>query len=137
MIKTFGDDVDAFIFPKGPGQWTMMSDTDNVMFESCKNKEAAFEWLAYLAAGKGEEKWCTVTGNLPVSKNIQQLPFFQQNRFIKVSLGGTPVAGPMPNLPATPEFIGVIWPNTLGAALTGKIGAQEAMQTMQKGLHEQ
>ena len=52
MIEQFGEDVDAFIFPAGKGQWTSMGDTENVMFSSCEDKEAAFEWLAYLAAGK-------------------------------------------------------------------------------------
>jgi multiple sugar transport system substrate-binding protein len=135
MEATFGDDVSAFAFPKGTGQWTSMGDTDNVIFESCKNKEAAFEWLAYLATGKGQETWCTETGNVPVSKEVQKLPQFQDNRFMKASIDGAPFAGILPILPATTEFISVIWPNTIGGALTGQISAEEAMKTLQNGLH--
>ena len=135
MEDTFGADVSAFAFPKGVGQWTSMGDTDNAIFESCKNKAAAFEWLAYLATGKGQETWCTATGNVPVSKVVQKLPQFQNNRFMKASIDGAPFAGILPILPTTTEFISVVWPNTIGGALTGKITAEEAMSTLQKTLH--
>jgi len=97
MVETFGDDVDAFPFPGGAGKWTSMGDTENVMLKSAKNKDAAFEWLAYLATGKGQETWCTVTGNVPVSKNVKELPFFQNNKFMKVSIDGAPWAGILPH----------------------------------------
>ena len=41
MVEELGDDVDAFIIPKGKGQWTSMGDTETVMFDSCENKAAA------------------------------------------------------------------------------------------------
>ena len=86
MVKTFGDDVGAFVFPAGEKQWTSMGDTENVMFDKCKNKDAAFEWLSYLATGKGQETWCTATGNVPVSKRVQKLPVFQDNKFMHSSV---------------------------------------------------
>jgi multiple sugar transport system substrate-binding protein len=134
MIDTFGDDVAAFPFPGDVGKWTSMGDTENVMLKSAKNKEAAFEWLAYLAAGKGQETWCTVTGNVPVSKAVKSLPFFQNNRFMKVSIEGAPFAGILPILDTTTDWINNIWPNTVASALLGKISAAEAMKTLQVGL---
>jgi multiple sugar transport system substrate-binding protein len=113
-----------------------MGDTENVMFESCKNKESAFAWLAYLATGKGQETWCTLTGNVPVSKDVQKLPQFQNNRFMKASIDGAPFAGIFPILPATTEWISVIWPNTVSGALTGQITAEAALKTLQKGLYD-
>jgi multiple sugar transport system substrate-binding protein len=134
MVETFGDDVDAFPFPGGAGKWTSMGDTENVMLKSAKNKDAAFEWLAYLATGKGQETWCTVTGNVPVSKNVKELPFFQNNKFMKVSIDGAPWAGILPILDTTTDWINNIWPNTVSAALLGKISATEAMNKLQAGL---
>ncbi len=134
MIDTFGDDVAAFAFPGDVGRWTSMGDTENVMLKSTKNKDAAFEWLAYLATGKGQETWCTVTGNVPVSKTVKELPFFQNNRFMKVSIEGAPYAGILPILDTTTEWISTIWPNTVAAALTGKLSAAEAMKQLQAGL---
>lgn len=134
MVETFGDDVGAFPFPGGVGKWTSMGDTENVMLKSAKNKDAAFEWLAYLATGKGQETWCTVTGNVPVSKTVKELPFFQNNKFMKVSIDGAPWAGILPILDTTTEWINTIWPNTVSAALLGKISAAEAMKQLQAGL---
>ena len=133
MMELFGDDVAAFIFPAGKGQWTSMGDTENVMFASCKNKEAAFEWLAYLAAGKGQETWCTVTGNVPVAASVQALPVFQENPFMQVSIEGQPVAGILPVLDTTTTWISN-WPSVIQQALLGDISAEDAMQTLQETL---
>lgn len=135
MIETFGDDVAAFPFPKGKGQWTSMGDTENVMFEACDNKDAAFEWLSYLATGRGQERWCTITGNVPVSKTVKEMPAFQDNRFMKVSIEAAPVAGIYPILDTTTEWISTVWPNTVAGALTGQISAEDAMKTLQTSLY--
>ncbi|MPN40223.1 hypothetical protein SDC9_187759 [bioreactor metagenome] len=135
MVDTFGDDVDAFVFPAGKKQWTSMGDTENVMFEKCNNKDAAFKWLAYLATGKGQETWCVATGNVPVSKRVQALPEFQNNKFMKVSIQGAPHAGIFPILDTTTEWINTTWPNTVAGALASKVTAQQAMNTLQKGLY--
>lgn len=136
MVETFGDDVSAFVFPGDVGQWTSMGDTDNVMFESCKNKEAAFAWLAYLATGKGQETWCTVTGNVPVSASVKAMDVFQNNPFMKISIAGAPYAGILPILDTTTEWISTVWPSTVQQALLGEITAQECMDTLQAELYK-
>ncbi|HHV31341.1 MAG TPA: sugar ABC transporter substrate-binding protein [Clostridiales bacterium] len=135
MVKTFGDDVAAFPFPAGKKQWTSMGDTENVIFEKCQNKDAAFEWLAYLATGKGQETWCVTTGNVPVSKRVQQMDEFQNNEFMKVSIEGQFSAGIFPILDTTTEWINTTWPNTVASALSGKTSAADAMKTLQEGLY--
>ena len=136
MVETFGDDVSAFQFPAGSGRWTSMGDTNNVLFEKCENKEAAFEWLAYLAAGKGQEIWCTGTGNIPVSTTVQNLPFFQDNRFFRASIDGVGFAGIFPILDTTTEFITSAWPTNIQSALLGQITAAEAMAALQAVMWE-
>lgn len=136
MVETFGDDVSAFPFPAGKGQWTSMGDTETVIFESCENKEAAFEWVSYLAAGEGQKMWCEGTGNVPVSKTVQAGDFFQNDRFMKASIEGQPYAGILPILDTTTEWISTIWPETMSQALTGKITAEEAMNTLQEELYK-
>jgi len=133
MMDLFGDDVAAFVFPAGEGQWTSMGDTETVMFNSCANKEAAFEWMAYLATGKGQETWCTVTGNVPVAARVQELEQFQSNPFMKVSIEGSPVAGILPVLDTTTEWISN-WPSVIQQALLGQISAEECMKTLQANL---
>ncbi|WP_228275821.1 ABC transporter substrate-binding protein [Gracilibacillus oryzae] len=135
MVDTFGDDVSAFPFPAGEGQWTSMGDTENVIFESSQHKDAAFEWVAYLAAEKGQEDWTVATGNVPVSKSVQELDFFQDNEFMKASIEGMPFAGIVPIKDTTTEWISTIWPNTVAAALLGDKSAEEAMKILQEELH--
>lgn len=132
MEETFGEDVSAFQFPGDKGRWTSMGDTDNVMFEKCTNKEAAFEWLSYLAAGKGQETWCVGTGNIPVSTTVQNLDYFQNNRFFKASIDGVGFAGIYPIKDSTTEFITSAWPTNIQSALLGKITAEQAMSELQK-----
>ena len=135
MEAAFGDDVSAFPFPAGKGQWTSMGDTDTVIFQSCENKEAAFQWIAYLAAGEGQRMWCEGTGNVPVSRTVQESDFFRNNRFMAASIEGQGYAGILPILDTTTEWISTLWPNTVSQALTGSLTAEQCMQTLQEGLY--
>ena len=134
MVETFGDDVSAFAFPGE--KWTSMGETDTVMFKDCANKEAAFEFLSYMATGEGQSEWCKATNNVPVSKTVQQDPFFVEDPFMQASVAGSSFAGIIPILDTTTEWISTVWPNTVAQALSGDITAQEAMDILQKALHE-
>lgn len=134
MVEKFGEDVSAFPFPAGEGQWTSMGDTETVIFSSCEHPDAAFEWVKYLAAGEGEKMWCEGTGNVPVSKTVSQGEYFQSNRFMKASLEGESYAGIIPIRDTTTEWISTVWPNTVSQALTGTITAEDAMKTLQNAL---
>lgn len=136
MVETFGDDVSAFAFPAGDGQWTSMGDTENVMFSSCANKDAAFEFLTYMATGDGEMEWCKATNNVPVSKTVQADAYFQDDRFMQASIAGQSYAGIIPILDTTSEWISTTWPNTIAQALSGDIDAKEAMETLNSALYE-
>ena len=134
MVEELGEDVGSFIFPAGEGLWTSTGDTENVMFESCENKEAAFEWIKYLAAYDGQVMWCEGTGNIPVSTEVQQTEYFQSDPFMVVSFGGVDVAGILPIKDETTEWISN-WPATISQALVGDISAEECMQILNDGLN--
>lgn len=136
MVEELGDDVGAFAFPASDkGQWTSMGDTETVMFESCENKAAAFEWMKYLAAYDGQEMWCEGTGQVPVSQRVQNLDYFQNDPFMKVSFEGMDFAGIVPILDTTTEWI-TNWPATVSMGLTGQATAAECMETMQNDLYQ-
>ena len=135
MVETLGEDVDAFIFPAGEGQWTSLGDTETVMFESCENKAAAFEWMKYLAAYEGQQMWCEGTGQVPVSKTVQAMDYFQNDKFQKVSASGMDVAGIIPILDTTTEFVSN-WSATIQQALVGDITAAECMQQLNDILYQ-
>ena len=133
--EALGDDVAAFQFPAGKGRWTSMGENENVIFANSKHKDAAWEWLKYLSAGEGQEMWCIATGNIPVSKEVSKLDFFQDNRFMKASVDGMDFAGIFPIRSTTSEFISTVWPQTVGSALLGQTSAEEAMKTLQEFLY--
>lgn len=136
MEEVLGDDVAAFSFPAGEGQWTSMGDTETVIFESCENKAAAFEWVSYLATGEGQKMWCEGTGQVPVSQTVQQGEYFQNNKFMKASIEGMDYAGIIPIKDTTTEWISTVWPSTVGQALTGEISAKECMEILQEELYK-
>ena len=135
MVEELGDDVDAFIIPAGKGQWTSLGDTETVMFDSCENKEAAFEWMKYLATGEGQKMWCEGTGQVPVSKTVQQEDYFQNDKFMKISMEGIDIAGTVPIKDTTTEWISN-WPATIAQALNGEITAQECMEKLDAALNQ-
>lgn len=136
MEEVLGDDVVAFPFPAGKGQWTSMGDTETVIFESCENKAAAFEWVSYLATGEGQKMWCEGTGQVPVSQTVQEGEYFQNNKFMKASIEGMDYAGIIPIKDTTTEWISTVWPSTVGQALTGEISAKECMEILQEELYK-
>ncbi|MEE8885390.1 MAG: sugar ABC transporter substrate-binding protein [Eubacteriales bacterium] len=136
LTEALGDDVAAFAFPAGEDQWTSLGDTETVMFQSCENKDAAFEWMKYLAAYEGEEKWCEGTGQVPVSTTVQQEDYFQSDEFMKVSFDSMDFAGTVPVTDTTTEWISE-WPNIVGQALTGSITAEEAMTQLNDLLYNE
>ena len=136
MEEVLGDDVAAFPFPAGEGQWTSMGDTETVIFESCENKAAAFEWVSYLATGEGQKMWCEGTGQVPVSQTVQQGEYFQNNKFMKASIEGMDYAGIIPIKDTTTEWISTVWSSTVGQALTGEISAKECMEILQEELYK-
>lgn len=136
MEEVLGDDVAAFPFPAGEGQWTSMGDTETVIFESCENKAAVFEWVSYLATGEGQKMWCEGTGQVPVSQTVQQGEYFQNNKFMKASIEGMDYAGIIPIKDTTTEWISTVWPSTVGQALTGEISAKECMEILQEELYK-
>lgn len=136
MEEVLGDDVAAFPFPAGEGQWTSIGDTETVIFESCENKAAAFEWVSYLATGEGQKMWCEGTGQVPVSQTVQQGEYFQNNKFMKASIEGMDYAGIIPIKDTTTEWISTVWPSTVGQALTGEISAKECMEILQEELYK-
>lgn len=135
MVEELGDDVDAFIFPAGEGQWTSLGDTETVMFEACENKAAAFEWMKYLAAYEGQQMWCEGTGQVPVSKTVQATDYFQNDKFQVISAGGMDVAGIIPILDTTTEMVSN-WPAVISQALLGDITAAECMQQLNDILYQ-
>ena len=58
-----------------------------MMLTSCKEKEAAWEFLVHMSSGQPARTFTQVRGLLPVRKSIAAEPVFQQNRFFRLGVG--------------------------------------------------
>ncbi len=138
MTAALGDDVGAFVFPANEAgeRWIYAGYCNNVIMSDSKDKDAAFDFISYLASGEAAEKWSLGTMNLPVSSSVQELESISGNPFVQVSLQGIPYSGSLPNTPTLSEWISSTWPTTMQQALLGEISAKDAMQTIKDGLYQ-
>ena len=112
-IKTFGDDVAAFPVPGSEkGRWTCTGDTEFVVYNQCKNKDAAFEFLTYMTLGEGGTKWFKGTGKGLGTSNVKATPEFTSNKFQTVAAESLKIAGVLPPTDTLTEFINNVWSNT-------------------------
>lgn len=136
-VETFGDDVDAFVSPPGPGgQWTAMGETETVMYKRCNNPDAAFEFMKYMTTGQGGTDWYVGSGKgLPVTMGVQATDEYKNNRFMKYAADSLEIAGILPLTETATEFINTTYPNTNQQALLGQITAEDACKIMNASLN--
>ena len=137
-LETFGDDVDAFVMPgTEKGQWTCTGDTELVVYEQCKDKEAAFAFIEYMITGDGGSKWFKGTGKSLGTDNITSTPEYAANPFQAVSSQSIPIAGVLPPTDTVTEFINSVWSNTNQQALLGQVAPEDALKIMNQSLNGQ
>jgi len=134
--ETFGDDVDAFPVPGGPGgRYTVAGDTEIVVYEQCENKDAAFEFFKFMTTGEGGTMWFKGTGKGLGTENVRATSEFQNNRFQAVSAASLEFAGVLPPTDTVAEFANNVWSNTNQQALLGEISPKEALEIMHNAIH--
>lgn len=135
-LEQFGDDVGAFVFPgTEKGRWTCAGDTEFVIMDGCKNKEAAFEFYKFMTTGEGGTLWFRGTGKGLGTPNVVATEEYAANRFQAVSAEGMAYAGVLPATDTVSEFINNVWAPTNQQALLGQVSAEDALQTMNDALH--
>ena len=130
-----GDKVSAKRVPVGPDGkgWTYFGDESNAIFAGSKAKEATFRWISFLSTAENNTALTKLTGQLPVSSkaNADWVP----QRFVDASRASVSIAGPLPDSPKTPDFIGRIWPTNMQRALTGQISPDDMMKAIEQHFH--
>jgi multiple sugar transport system substrate-binding protein len=133
LEEALGEDVAAFPVPAGKyGRWTSMGDTENVIFSSSKNKDAAFKFISWLSEKEQLDKWDRASGNVPVVTSLQAEDYYKNNKFMKASIESLPFAKVYPINNAMGEWIEMTWPTTTQRALEGKISPKEMMDILAK-----
>ena len=87
LIKALGDSIQAVNNPRvGPNHYMLANPEGPLMTTSCKEKEAAWEFMKFIASGDALLLYTAKRMVPPVRKSFFNNPAFEGNRFIKMSL---------------------------------------------------
>jgi multiple sugar transport system substrate-binding protein len=87
LMAAHGDRIQATPIPRvGERQLTLANPEGEFMTSSCKEKEAAWEFLAFLSNGPHNKWLSTDRGYLPVRKSRAADPAIEANRFFKLAM---------------------------------------------------
>ena len=87
LIKALGDNIQAVNNPRvGPKHYMLANPEGPLMTTSCKEKDAAWEFIKFIASGDALLLYTAKRMVPPVRKSFFNNPAFEGNRFIKMSL---------------------------------------------------
>jgi multiple sugar transport system substrate-binding protein len=87
LIKALGDNIQAVNNPRvGPKRYMLANPEGPLMTTSCKEKDAAWEFIKFIASGDALLLYTAKRMVPPVRKSYFNNPAFEGNRFIKMSL---------------------------------------------------
>ncbi len=87
LNAALGDAIQCVPTPRVGANKTMLANPEGAMIlEGSKEKEAAFEFLAWWGGGETGKNFTQGRGLLPVRKSLGADPVFQENRFFKTAI---------------------------------------------------
>ncbi len=126
MVEALGDNVSAVPVPEcGGGHWTAFGDESTAVLSSASDKDAAWEWIAFLSSAGANARFNEATGQLPVTKTDSDAWDLHETRFVEATVASLPYARLLPNVSQTSDFVSTAWPVNMQRALTGEITAAE------------
>ncbi len=88
LFEALGDVIDGAQNPRvGSDHYMLANPEGPMMVTSCKEKDAAWEFIKFITSGDAELLFTTKRAVPPVRKSLSQHPAFQNNRVIKMALG--------------------------------------------------
>lgn len=87
LISALGDSIQGVQNPRVGEKHHMIANPEGpMMVSSCKEKEAAWEFMKFITSGDAAMLYTANRMVPPVRKTLSERPVFQNNRFIKMSL---------------------------------------------------
>ena len=87
LISALGDSIQGVQNPRVGDKHYMIANPEGpMMVSSCKEKEAAWEFMKFITSGDAAMLYTANRMVPPVRKTLSERPVFQNNRFIKMSL---------------------------------------------------
>lgn len=141
LVESLGDDkVGVALIPSAtgdPSQTTYMGTMNmNGVLASSENKQAAFEWIAYLAEADAQLAIAkSPNGYLPVVTSVANDPAFADNKFFQTSIeaaqNGTLA---WPAIPGTTRATQQVWQPLFQGALLGENENNEVVSGVAEAL---
>jgi multiple sugar transport system substrate-binding protein len=140
LHKALGDKLGVVPMPQADPSHpaTMGTMTGNVMFQSSKNKEAAWEFLSWLSSPEATDILSQSTnGQLPVLNTLTSKPeYTSKNDGWKISIESLKFAHVWPPFKGVGTIAGHTWKDNNDLALFGKITSKEMLDQIAKTLLE-
>ena len=90
LFAALGDTIQATQNPRvGPKHYMLANTEGPMMVSSCKEKDAAWEFIKFITSGDAVMLFTAGRAVPPVRKSLAQNPAFQNNRVIKMTLDVT------------------------------------------------
>ena len=130
MREALGDALGVGPIPVGDGAGpsTLTSMSGNVVLQSCKDKDAAFEWISWLAT---EEPMRTVStsiqGQLPVLESVAASEPFSTDPDLQLAVEAARTAKSWPALPGVAQLAAKEFQTQVQIALQGQQSSEEML----------
>ncbi|WP_366657867.1 sugar ABC transporter substrate-binding protein [Fodinicurvata sp. EGI_FJ10296] len=136
MVEALGDNVDAVPMPECDGnRWTTFGDESLAVFSTAEDKDAAWEWISFLASSGNNAMFNEATGQLPVTQSDSDEWSLHEPRFVQATVDSLPFANTLPPTPEASDFVNSVWPTNMQRALLGEISSEEMMQNIEELFH--
>jgi multiple sugar transport system substrate-binding protein len=87
LLAALGDRIQVVPTPRAGDKDVMLANPEGAFIvSSCKEKEAAWEFLMFMGSGGADRVLTAKRGLLPVRRSIAAEPAYQTNRFFKVAI---------------------------------------------------
>jgi multiple sugar transport system substrate-binding protein len=133
MREALGDDLGVVPIPVGDGvePATLTSMSGNVILEDCEDKDAAWQWIAFLTSGEPMKKISTsVQGQLPVLESVATSAPYSEDPDLQVALEAARTAKAWPALPGVAQLSAKDWQTEIQTAFEGDRSSQEMLDNL-------
>lgn len=135
--KQFGDNAVVIPIPAADPSKpsTLQTDSGNVILQTSKQQELAWQWGTWLLADAPMLKMSTSPqGQLPVTTAISQNAFFTKDPGYQVAIKAEQTAQSWPQLDGTTNVVNATWSPTIQEAFAGQISSKQMLQTLSADL---
>jgi multiple sugar transport system substrate-binding protein len=138
MVDALGENVDVIEIPRNESGYRFIpcEPCPVVINSKTEHPDEAFKYFAWYSSHDCCDKINSKLGQIPATKSVMDLPYYTDNKFMKLSMDVLPEAIDVPKSMTWGEWAEVTWPQTFQRALMGEIDSAEMMKVLNDKLVE-